>query len=80
MQNNIPGAVILKDNNILLCKAKLEESTHWSEKMVLLLQLSPSRVALRKRKEPEEQTFKQNNGNVLELLEPVNSSHEQKTS
>lgn len=35
MQNNIPGPESLRNNNILLCKAKLGKSTHWSEKMVL---------------------------------------------
>lgn len=56
MQKNIPGAVSLRDNNILLCKAKLGKSIHWVKKWSLLLQLSQSRVALRNKKEPQEQT------------------------
>lgn len=79
MQNNIPGPESLRNNNILLCKAKLGKSTHWSEKMVLAFTVVTVQSCFKKKKRTwRTNTYKQNNGNVLELSKLVNSSHVQK--
>lgn len=57
MQNNIPGPESLRNNNILLCKAKLGKSTHWSEKTVLAFTVvTVQSCSKKKKKQPEEQT------------------------